>query len=88
MGIIFLGTPHQGSGVANIGEIAAAIAGAVLPGAQIFNRGLIGDLKRNSDTLFETSNRFANICSGMKIYSFHEIMTTGPRVVWRPLKQL
>lgn len=82
VGIIFLGTPHQGSGTATIGQVAAGVAGAFLPGAQILNRGLLKNLERNSDTLFETSNRFANICSKLTIYSFWESRPLmGTRVV-------
>lgn len=71
--------------MASIGEIAATVAGAVVPGGQIFNRGLIGSLKRNSNGLFETSSRFSNICSEMSIHSFYETIPLGPRLVWKPL---
>lgn len=82
VGITFLGTPHQGSGTATIGQIAAGIAGAFVPGAQILNRGLLRNLERNSTTLFETSNRFASICSKFKIYTFYESRPLmGTRVV-------
>ena len=81
VGMIFLGTPHQGSGMASIGQVAAAVAGCVVPGAQILNRGLLKSLERNSSGLFETSNRFSNICAHMRIHSFYETIPLGPRVV-------
>lgn len=81
VGIVFLGTPHQGSGAATIGQIAAGVAGAFLPGAQVLNRGLVKNLERNSDSLFETSNRFAHICSELQIYSFFESRPLGSHVV-------
>jgi hypothetical protein len=80
-GIIFLGTPHRGSGVANLGQVAALIAGAAVPGWQVFNRGLLKSLEKDNDNLFQTSNRFANICAGMRIHSFYETRPLGPRVV-------
>jgi hypothetical protein len=81
IGITFLGTPHQGSSIATIGQIAAGVIGACIPGAQILNRGLLKNLEKNSDTLFETSRRFAQICGHLKLHTFYESQPLGPRVV-------
>ena len=72
VGITFLGTPHQGSGTATVGQIAAGVAGAFIPGAQMLNRGLLKNLEKGSTMLFETSNRFSSLCSRFKIYTFYE----------------
>jgi hypothetical protein len=87
-GVIFLGTPHRGSGVANLGQVAALIAGAAFPGWQVFNRGLLKSLEKDNDGLFQTSDRFVNICTGMRIHSFYEILPLGPRVVRQPCSSL
>jgi len=80
-GIAFLGTPHQGSGTATFGQITSGIAGAFVPGAQMFNRVLLRNLEKNSPTLFEISNRFAAICSQFRIFSFYESRPLMGRVV-------
>ena len=84
MGVIFLGTPHRGSGVANLGQVEALIAGAAFPGWQVFNRGLLKSLENDNDGLFQTSDRFVKICAGMRIHSFYETLPLGPRVVIQP----
>ncbi|EWC47622.1 hypothetical protein DRE_03242 [Drechslerella stenobrocha 248] len=86
IGIIFLGTPHNGSSMATVAEIGAKIAGVVLPDAIMpKNRSLIKSLRKDSARLFETAGRFANICGAMKIYSMYESMPTagGVKVVER-----
>ncbi|KAK6359321.1 hypothetical protein TWF696_000482 [Orbilia brochopaga] len=86
IGIIFLGTPHNGSSMASVAEIGAKIAGVVLPDAIMpKNRSLIKSLRKDSSRLFETAGRFANICGAMKIYSMYESMPTvgGVKVVER-----
>ncbi|KHN95717.1 Zinc finger, ZZ-type [Metarhizium album ARSEF 1941] len=80
-GIIFLGTPHRGSGAATLGQVAALVAGAAVPGWRVFNRGLLKGLEKDNDALFQTCNRFANICTDMRIHSFYETMPLGPRVI-------
>ncbi|RDW58745.1 hypothetical protein BP6252_13221 [Coleophoma cylindrospora] len=81
-GVIFLGTPHRGSGAATLGQIAAAIASAATPGFQILNRRMLRDLERDNDNLFQTSNRFSSICTQMTIRSFYENLPMyGSRVI-------
>ncbi len=79
MGIVFLGTPHRGSGAATLGQVAALIAGAAVPGLKILNRALIKNLERDNEGLFQISNRFSNICGEMRIHSYYE--TRGGRMV-------
>ncbi|KAJ6260154.1 hypothetical protein Dda_4377 [Drechslerella dactyloides] len=77
VGIVFLGTPHNGSSMATVGEIGARIAGVMLPDAIMpKNRSLIKSLRKDSARLFETAGRFANICGAMKIFSMYESMPT------------
>jgi hypothetical protein len=80
-GIIFLGTPHRGSDVANLGTVVATIVSSALPGIRIFNREVLRDLKSNNHTLFGISSQFSNICSTMTIHSFHETMPMGTTIV-------
>jgi hypothetical protein len=81
-GIVFLGTPHRGSGAATLGQIAASIANVATPGLQFFNRKMLRDLEKDNDNLFQTSNRFSNICAHMTIRSFYETVPMyGSRVV-------
>jgi triacylglycerol esterase/lipase EstA (alpha/beta hydrolase family) len=81
VGIIFLGTPHRGSDVANLGTVVATIVSSAMPGIRIFNRDVLRDLKSNNHTLFGISSQFSNICSTMTIHSFHETMPLGTTVV-------
>ena len=80
-GIIFLGTPHQGSSVANVADIAASIASAMLPGISFMNKPLIRSLKQDTKGLFETAGDFANVCSGIQIYNVYEMLPLGGRMV-------
>ncbi len=63
-GIIFMGTPHQGSGIANLGAIVASIVSSAMPGARIFNRDVLKDLKKNNNTLFGISSQFQTSARG------------------------
>jgi len=75
IGIIFLGTPHQGSKIANKGAFIAKVAkytGLVRP-----NREILESLKRNSGELFEKVEQFKDICIKIKISSFYETLSMG-----------
>ncbi|KAK0724579.1 hypothetical protein B0H67DRAFT_108687 [Lasiosphaeris hirsuta] len=76
-GIIFLGTPHRGSGAADLGSTVASIAAAAIPGFRIFNRDILKDLRRNNTTLAGISSAFSRICVGMTIHSFYETIPQG-----------
>ena len=74
MGVVFLGTPHQGSTAASFGRIAMQIATAC--GAPT-DRSLLRHLRPNCDSLRRTAASFARIASHIKIYSFYE---TRPQI--------
>lgn len=71
IGVIFVGTPHRGTSVANMGDIAQRVGKAVLPGYQP-NRLIIQNLKKNCDSLYQSADNFGNISKRLKIYSFYE----------------
>jgi hypothetical protein len=79
-GILFLGVPHQGSGMANLGSIVANVVNSAMPPGlgRILNRDILRDLKRNNNVLFGISSQFSNICAGIRIHSFYEIMPLTP----------
>jgi hypothetical protein len=69
--IIFLGTPHRGSGYAGWGEIASNLARLI---QQDSNKKIVETLKVNSEVLDNIHDDFKNIVheSGIKIHSFQE----------------
>ena len=67
--MVFLGTPHEGSSAATVGDTAMQIAKAC--GAST-DRTLLRHLKPNCDSLANTAAEFAEIASHIKIYSFYE----------------
>ena len=71
--------------MANMADVAAAVASAVLPNTIMGpNRELIKSLKRNCSNLYETASRFSNVCEGIKIYNLFEMETIGGRYVCFP----
>ena len=75
-GIVFLGTPHKGSGVAEHATLLGNILGAVWSPASFIVPGprnkLVSDLERNSEILFGIADRFAGRTKFIKIASFYE----------------
>ncbi|KAK4445427.1 hypothetical protein QBC34DRAFT_384225 [Podospora aff. communis PSN243] len=71
-GIVFLSTPHQGSGFANFANVIAGVINAVTPGFRVFQRNNFRDLERDSSALFEISSKFSNICTNITIHTFYE----------------
>ncbi|KAJ5493140.1 hypothetical protein N7539_001886 [Penicillium diatomitis] len=72
-GILFLGTPHNGSDMAKWGLLLQKICTAVLP--KKFMEGspqLIKSLQTNNETLQHINSLFADIMSRFHIYFFHE----------------
>ena len=57
-GIIFLGTPHRGSGLSSLAKVAASVAQVAL---QTVNDNLIRDLERDSQTLDRIRDSFSRI---------------------------
>lgn len=69
--IIFLGTPHRGSGYAGWGQIASNLARLAL---QDSNKKILQTLEVNSEVLDNIHEEFNDIVSkrGIKIHSFQE----------------
>ena len=72
-GIIFLGTPHTGSGLAAWGRVLQAMSDAVVP-RRLFNTEpiLLKTLKRDSEQLQEINSRFLHIYERFRIHMVHE----------------
>jgi len=70
-GIIFLGTPHRGSGMASIAKVVAAVARLAL---QSTNDHLIRDIERDTTTLDRIGDSFSRILDKrtLAIWSFTE----------------
>jgi hypothetical protein len=77
IGILFLGTPHQGASVANKAAMVASIAEALFNP----NTKLLRSLKRNCDSLFQRDGQFSQICGEIRIFTFYEMRKTANRIV-------
>lgn len=72
-GILFLGTPHKGSDVAQWGSRLEWICGAILPSRLVDTQPqLIDALKTNNETLQNIDRQFSHLISRLHIYFFHE----------------
>lgn len=84
-GILFLGTPHNGSDVAKWGLLLHNICTAVMP--KKFMEGssqLVQSLRTNNETLQHINSLFADIQTRFHIYLFHETRSMdvrGTRVI-------
>src|ERR1700733_14969896 len=81
-GIIFLGTPHRGSGMTILAKLVAAVAEV---GMQDVNHGLLRDLERDSHTLDRIRDSFSRILDQrvLKVWSFEEeLAVTGGEKVY------
>ncbi len=76
VGIIFMGTPHCGSDLANIGSTFATIASTVID----MPRLLLKTLAKNSSALYDISREFATVTSdlNLKLISFYELNPCSP----------
>jgi hypothetical protein len=76
-GIIFLGTPHNGSNAAAWGGAVQRLADAIIP-KKLFDTEsvLLKSLKRDSETLLQISNQFLEIYQNFKIHMAHENQKT------------
>jgi hypothetical protein len=72
-GILFLGTPHNGSDLAKWGTLLQSICAAVLP-KKFFDTSpqLIEALKTNNETLQNINRFFIEIIGRYRVYFFHE----------------
>ena len=72
-GILFLGTPHKGSDLAEWGSRLERICDAVLPSKLVDTQPqLINALKTHSETLQNIDRQFIQLTSRFHIYFFHE----------------
>ena len=72
-GILFLGTPHKGSNVAEWGSRLEWICGAILPKKMIDTQPqLVNALKSNSETLQNIDRDFIQLISRFHAFFFHE----------------
>jgi len=77
-GILFLGTPHHGSGYARYGSIMAKTANVLLVGLQAskfigkMRTDLLGTLKTHSPELVAAADDFKKHAADIKIISFVE----------------
>ena len=80
-GIIFLGTPHRGSGKTSLARVVASIAQAAL---QSTNSALIQDLERDAQTLDRIRDSFSGILDRrtLTIWSFEEELPMGIGLVY------
>jgi protein SERAC1 len=81
-GIIFLGTPHRGSGMTTLVKLVAFVAQVAL---QDMDHSLIQDLERDSETLDRIRDSFSRILDKqvLKVWSFEEeLVVTGGRKVY------
>ena len=74
LGIVFFGTPHQGSGKANYGKTLANLAAGVMhkPKSKLINA-----LQSNSDTLMRLTSEFKFDAPNIQILTFYEMKPMG-----------
>ena len=74
-GIIFLGTPHRGSGTISLAKVVAAVAKVAF---QSTNNSLIRDLERDAQTLDRLQHSFSQMLvkRTLRVWSFYEEFPT------------
>ncbi|RMJ26096.1 LipA and NB-ARC [Aspergillus sp. HF37] len=79
-GILFLGTPHNGSDIARWGTLLQNICSAVLPKKFLeTSPHLVKALRTNNETLQNINSLFAEVMGRFHIYFFHESRSTDVR---------
>ncbi|KAI8950493.1 ribonuclease-like protein p/mrp subunit [Xylaria longipes] len=72
-GILFFGTPHQGSGTANLATFAQRIVDVLLPSKLVDTQAqLLDALREGSEVLQEITDNFAPLMKDLRIYFFWE----------------
>ncbi|PNP53261.1 hypothetical protein FNYG_15770 [Fusarium nygamai] len=71
VGIIFLATPHRGSGIAAPAELASRLLHAAQLGTGT-NTKLVTSLRQNAEVLWDISSQFVDRASRIHIRSFYE----------------
>ena len=77
LGIVFMGTPHRGSTIADWTRMFASIVDSVLIGTRM-RSDLLKDLRTNSRALQEITSSFKYRTSGLQIVTFYEQEITTP----------
>ncbi|KAI0424659.1 ribonuclease-like protein p/mrp subunit [Xylaria sp. FL1042] len=76
-GILFFGTPHQGSGTANLATFVQRIIDVLLPSKLVDSQAqLLDALKEGSEVLQEITDNFAPLMRDLRIYFFWEQQKT------------
>ncbi|KAJ5494100.1 hypothetical protein N7463_010187 [Penicillium fimorum] len=79
-GILFLGTPHNGSDIAKWGLLLQNICSAVFPKRFMeTSPQLVKALRTNNETLQHINSLFVDIMGRFHIYFFHETQSTDVR---------
>ncbi|KLU86998.1 hypothetical protein MAPG_06004 [Magnaporthiopsis poae ATCC 64411] len=76
VGVIFLATPHRGSGIAAPAELAAKILRAAQFGTGT-NAKLVSNLRQNAEILWDISCQFVDRASTLHIRTFYETEPLG-----------
>ncbi|KAL8785752.1 MAG: hypothetical protein Q9195_008518 [Heterodermia aff. obscurata] len=80
-GILFLGTPHKGSDVAQWGSRLEWICNAVMPSGIVNSSDqLVDALKTNNETLQNIDRQFTQLMDRFHIFFFHEAKPTFLKV--------
>jgi hypothetical protein len=70
-GVVFMGTPHRGSGVAYWANFAASVLKALQLQTST-NRNFLSALERNSGTLRQITEQFVERSAPLEIRTFYE----------------
>ncbi|KAI9656759.1 MAG: hypothetical protein M1821_003398 [Bathelium mastoideum] len=87
IGVIFLGTPHQGSKVASLGKLAFNILKVLQPNP---NTKILEGLEINSEILERISRRFGQLLATgqIRVHSFREQLDTNGVMIVHPFSSV